>query len=159
MPYNVQPHARTLLHDIYLAETERDANKAFNRFCQSYRGRYSTAIETLEKDRGLLMTFYHFQAAHWRHIRSTNVMESVFAMVRPRTHRTNGLGTRKETRMMASDRSSIATESRPEPTCIRLRRTDGAINRMKDYSKRCPLTNIWSISLFGHSSRLRHHNS
>ena len=101
MPKSVQPRAKTLVHDIYLAETEREANKAFDHFCQSYRDRYSTAVQTLEKDRDALMTFYRFPAAHWKHIRSTNVIESVFATVRLRTYKTKGLGTRNATLAMA----------------------------------------------------------
>ena len=34
------------------------------------------------------------RAAHWQHIRSTNVIESVFATVRLRTEKTKGCGTR-----------------------------------------------------------------
>ena len=43
------------------------------------------------------MAFYRFPAAHWKHIRSTNVIESVFATVRLRTYKTKGLGTRNAT--------------------------------------------------------------
>ena len=97
MPKSVQPRAKTLIHDIYLAETEREAEKAFKHFCESYGDRYPNAVETLEKDREHLMAFYRFPAAHWKHIRSTNVIESVFATVRLRTYKTKGLGTRNAT--------------------------------------------------------------
>ena len=101
MPKGVQPLVKTLIHDIYLAETERQANRAFNHFCESYRDRYPKAVETLEKDRKALMTFYKYPAAHWKHIRSTNVVESVFATVRLRTYKTKGMGTRNATLAMA----------------------------------------------------------
>ena len=39
--------------------------------------------------------------AHWQHIRSTNVIESVFATVRLRTEKTKGCGTRLATLTMA----------------------------------------------------------
>jgi putative transposase len=100
IPKSVQPRAKTLIHDIYLAETERAANKAFDHFCESYRDRYPKAVQTLEKDRDRLMTFYQFPAAHWKHIRSTNVIESVFATVRLRTYKTKGMGTRNATLAM-----------------------------------------------------------
>lgn len=97
---SVQPQAKTLIHDIYLAETERQANGANDHFCESYRDRYPRAVETLEKDREVLMTFYKFPAAHRKHFRSTNVMESVFATVRFRTCKTKGMGTRNATLAM-----------------------------------------------------------
>lgn len=33
------------------------------------------------KDRDALLTFYDFPAEHWKHIRTTNPIESVFATV------------------------------------------------------------------------------
>ena len=101
LPKSVQRRAKMLIHDIYLAETESAANTAFDHFCESYRDRYPNAVDTLEKDREQLMTFYQFPAAHWKHIRSTNVIESVFATVRLRTYKTKGLGTRNATIAMA----------------------------------------------------------
>jgi len=100
MPKAVQPRAKTLIHDIYLADTEENAHRAFKHFCESYRDKYPRAVETLEKDREELMAFYRFPAAHWKHIRSTNVIESVFATVRLRTYKTKGLGTHTATLAM-----------------------------------------------------------
>jgi len=101
MPKSVQPRAKTLIHDIYLAETEVEANKAFDHFVESYEDKYPRAVQTLTKDRDKLMAFYQFPAAHWKHIRSTNVIESVFATVRLRTYKTKGLGTHRATLAMA----------------------------------------------------------
>jgi transposase-like protein len=100
MPKKVQHRAKTLIHDIYMAETENDANRAFNHFVEAYEDKYPRAVETLTKDREQLMAFYQFPAAHWKHIRSTNVIESVFATVRLRTYKTKGLGTHKATLAM-----------------------------------------------------------
>jgi transposase-like protein len=58
------------------------------------------AVESLKEDRDELMAFYRFAAAHWKHIRSTNVIESVFATVRLRTYKTKGLGTHTATLAM-----------------------------------------------------------
>ena len=66
-------------------ETEAEAESAFSHFCESYRDKYPRAVECLEKDREALMTFYDFPATHWKHIRTTNVIESVFPTVRLRT--------------------------------------------------------------------------
>ena len=100
MPKTVQPRAKALIHDMYMAETEKEAKRAFNHFVEAYEDKYPKAVETLTKDREQLLAFYRFPAAHWKHIRSTNVIESVFATVRLRTYKTKGLGTHKATLAM-----------------------------------------------------------
>ncbi len=52
-------------------------------------------MERLTKDRDVLLTFYDFPAEHWKHIRTTNPIESTFATVRLRTYRTKGCLSRK----------------------------------------------------------------
>ena len=44
----------------------------------------------LTKDRADLLAFYDFPAEHWKHIRTTNPIESTFATVRHRTTKTKG---------------------------------------------------------------------
>ena len=46
------------------------------------------------------MVFDDFPAEHWMHLRTTNVIESVFATVRLRTEKTKGSGTRVACRTM-----------------------------------------------------------
>ena len=55
-----------------------------------YRSKYPKAVECVEKDLDLLLTFYDFPAEHWQHIRTTNPIESTFATVRLRTVKTRG---------------------------------------------------------------------
>ena len=50
--------------------------------------KYPKAVAKLEKDRTELLAFYDYPAEHWRHIRTTNAIESTFATVRHRTSRT-----------------------------------------------------------------------
>ena len=57
--------------------------------------RYDKAVECLTKDRDRLLTFYDFPAEHWKHVRSTNPIESTFATVRLRTAKTKGCLSRK----------------------------------------------------------------
>src|SRR5204863_256408 len=52
--------------------------------------KYDKAVECLIKDRGALLAFYDFPAEHWKHLRTTNVIESSFATVRHRTVRSKG---------------------------------------------------------------------
>ncbi|HEX2429969.1 MAG TPA: transposase, partial [Aestuariivirgaceae bacterium] len=46
------------------------------------------AAGCLAKDREALLAFYDFPAEHWKHVRSTNPVESTFATVRLRTAKT-----------------------------------------------------------------------
>lgn len=94
LPKGSQPKAKAMLHAIWQAETKTEADKAFDLLLTTYRAKYPKAVECLEKDRGELLTYYEFPAEHWRHIRSTNVIESVFATVRLRHTKTKGSGSR-----------------------------------------------------------------
>jgi transposase-like protein len=94
MPRGAQPKAKRMLHDIYMAEGRGEAEKAFGLFVATYEAKYPKAAECLVKDRVALLTFYDFPAEHWRHIRTTNPIESVFATVRLRHAKTKGSGGR-----------------------------------------------------------------
>jgi len=94
MPKSVQPKAKSMLHDIWLAETRKEADKAFDLFLTTFQAKYPKAVECLVKDRDVLLTFYGFPAEHWVHLRTTNPIESTFATVRLRTVRTKGCGSR-----------------------------------------------------------------
>jgi putative transposase len=94
LPKGSQPKAKRMLHDIYQAETKAQAEKAFDLFVTTYEAKYPQAVECLVKDRGVLLSFYDFPAEHWRHIRTTNPIESVFATVRLRHTKTKGSGSR-----------------------------------------------------------------
>lgn len=94
MPKDVQPKAKGMLHDVYLAETRAKAEKAFDPFVKTFQAKYPKATECLAKDREVLLRFYDFPAEHWVHIRTTNPIESVFATVRLRHDKTKGSGSR-----------------------------------------------------------------
>jgi transposase-like protein len=100
MPKQVQGRAKSLLHEIYLGDTRKSAEKAFDVFINTFKSKYPKAAECLDKDREDLLTFYDFPAYHWKHIRSTNTIESPFATVRLRTDRTRGHGTETTTHLM-----------------------------------------------------------
>ena len=90
LPKKLQPNAKSGLWEIYRAETKTDANQAFNRFLKTYQAKYPEASECLDKDRDVLLAFYDFPAEHWKHIRSSNPIESTFSTVRLRTKKTRG---------------------------------------------------------------------
>ena len=90
LPPSLQGKAKQDLHAIYEAENRRAAEDAFDRFVAKYGAKYDKAVACLVKDREVLLTFYDFPAEHWKHIRTTNPIESTFATVRLRTDRTKG---------------------------------------------------------------------
>jgi transposase-like protein len=94
LPKNKQPKAKDMLHQIWMADTREAAGKSFDAFLESYRAKYPQATECLAKDRDVLLTFYDFPAEHWRHLRTTNPIESTFATIRLRHRRTTGNGSR-----------------------------------------------------------------
>ena len=73
-----------------MAETKADADAAFDAFIESYEVKYDKAAECLRKDGEALLAFYDFPAEHWKHLRTTNPIESTFATVRHRTTRAKG---------------------------------------------------------------------
>ena len=95
MAKKVQPRAKEMLHDIWMAPTRDDANQAFDLFVETYEAKYPAAVHCLTKDREVLLTFYDFPAQHWAHLRTTNPIESTFATVRLRHRRTKGNGSRR----------------------------------------------------------------
>jgi transposase-like protein len=100
LPKSIQAKAKTDLHNIWMAETRKQADKAFDHFTDKYGAKYENAVACLTKDREPLLRFYDFPAEHWRHIRTTNPIESTFATVRHRTRQTKGCLSRDKTRIM-----------------------------------------------------------
>mgnify|MGYP006437379545 FL=1 len=90
MPKSLQRKAKADIQNIWMAESREEADKAFDLFLEKYKAKYPRAVLCLEKDRHELLTFYDFPAEHWKHIRTTNPIESTFATVKHRTRRTKG---------------------------------------------------------------------
>jgi putative transposase len=90
LPKSLQARAKRALQDIWMAETRQDAEAAFDGFIECYGLKHEKAVECLSEDRVPLLAFYDFPAEHWKHLRTTNPIESTFATVRHRTIRSRG---------------------------------------------------------------------
>jgi transposase-like protein len=90
LPKAAQKQAKQRLQQIWMAETKKEAEEAFDFFLDAYGAKYPKATACLGKDREQLLAFYDFPAEHWKHIRTTNPIESTFATVRLRTDKTKG---------------------------------------------------------------------
>ena len=85
LPKREQAEAKELLRDVVYAPTRAEALKAREAFRKRYGPWYPKAVATLEEDWERMVTFYDFPEEHWKHLRTTNVVESPFASVRLRT--------------------------------------------------------------------------
>jgi transposase-like protein len=90
LPRSLQGRAKQDLHAIYEAENRKEAEASLDRFVAKYGPKYDKAVACLAKDREALLAFYAVPAEHWKHVRTTNPIESTFATVRLRTERTKG---------------------------------------------------------------------
>ena len=118
LPQRLQPRVKTTLHEVMYADTRAHAREAITRFSTEYGAKYPKAVATLEKDTDVLLTFFDFPAEHWKHLRTSNVIESPFATVRLRQRVTKGAGSRTKGLLMAYKLLDMAQG--------RWRRLDGA---------------------------------
>lgn len=88
LPKGKQPEAKVLLREIYQAPTRQDAEHRMDTFAERSGVTYPRAVECLKADQQALLAFYDFPQEHWKSIRTTNPIESVFASVRLRTNAT-----------------------------------------------------------------------
>ena len=85
LPQREQSEAKDLLRAVVYAPSRAEAVKAREVFARRYRPWYPKAVDVLEDDWERMVAFYDFPEDHWKHLRTTNVVESPFAAVRLRT--------------------------------------------------------------------------
>jgi putative transposase len=85
IPQKQQAQARTLLCAMPYAESQAACEALRGQFTKRYSQLAPKAVERLAHDWERLVTFYQFPREHWRHLRTTNVVESPFAAARLRT--------------------------------------------------------------------------
>ena len=108
LPKSQQPKAKEMIQQMYGADTKEEALGQYDQFVRLLEAKYPKACACLSKDKDALFTFYDFPAHHWRHLRTTNPIESTFGTVRHRTRQTKGCGSRKATLMMVYKLASRA---------------------------------------------------
>jgi transposase-like protein len=85
LPRKEQPRATELLKAMPYAETRAACERLRDQFALRYKKSDPKAVATLLRDWERMVTFYSFPAEHWRHLRTTNIVESPFSAVRLRT--------------------------------------------------------------------------
>jgi putative transposase len=101
LPKGLQPKAKKALQDIMNAESKKVAEAGIAHFVAEYQAKYPKAVQSLTRDQEELLTFFSCPAEHWRHLRTTNIIESPFATVRLRQRVTKGAGSRNKALLMA----------------------------------------------------------
>lgn len=101
LPKKLQKKAKENIHKIWMAETKEEATQSLESFINIYEAKYPKAARCLKKDKDILLNFYNFPAEHWRHIRTTNPIESTFATVKLRTAKVRGCFSSKSVLSMA----------------------------------------------------------
>jgi putative transposase len=101
LPKRLQPDAKKLLHEMMEGPSRADAAAGLERFREAFDAKYPKAVAKLDTDWAHLTAFYDFPAEHWRHLRTSNAIESSFATVKLRTRVTKGAGSKKAALAMA----------------------------------------------------------
>lgn len=95
MPKSVHPRAKAAIKEITEAENKSHADAAIEAFAEEFGVKWPKAVAKITDDKEALLTFYDYPAEHWRHLRTSNPIESVFSPVRARTDVTKGPGSRQ----------------------------------------------------------------
>ncbi|MCA1606703.1 MAG: IS256 family transposase [Acidobacteria bacterium] len=95
MPKSVHSRVKAAIREITRAENKKEAGKAIKEFASEFGTKWPKAVAKIEDDKEALLAFFDYPAEHWRHLRTTNPIESVFAPVRARTDVTKGPGSRQ----------------------------------------------------------------
>jgi transposase-like protein len=88
LPQRLQPEARALVRDVYTAPTRDEAQERIQKFARRFERDYPRAVTSLVDHQGELLTYYDFPREHWKSLRTSNPIESVFDPVRLRTRAT-----------------------------------------------------------------------
>lgn len=94
LPKRLQAKAKERLREIMNAESRSAAEQGIREFREEYQAKYPKAVSSLTRDPEKLLGYFDFPAAHWKHLRTTNPIESTFATVRLRQRTTKGAGSR-----------------------------------------------------------------
>jgi transposase-like protein len=96
MPKSVYPRAKAAIREITCAESKKEAIRAIEAFTAHFdfgaKWKWPKAVSKMVDEKEALLTYYDYPAEHWRHLRTSNPIESVFGPVRARTDVRKGPG-------------------------------------------------------------------
>jgi len=95
LPKSAHRRAKKAIKEITEVENKAEAHKAMKEFASEFGRKWPKAVAKIEGEKEALLAYYDYPAEHWRHLRTTNPIESPFATVRARTDITKGPGSRE----------------------------------------------------------------
>lgn len=101
LPDRLQGQAKDLLRLAMYADSRKEADQARTLFEKEFGEKHEKAVACLQEDWDELLTFLDYPAEHWLHLRSSNVIESVFSPAKVRARKTKGAGSRRAGLAMA----------------------------------------------------------
>ena len=87
IPHKQRDQVKPELKAIFYQDSRQQANQLAAAFCEKYAQSYPTAVACLKRDLDACLTFYDFPKAHWRTIRTSNVIERLFDEVKRRSRK------------------------------------------------------------------------
>lgn len=86
LPEKHRPTIHTRLSEIMHAETRARAERLIEKLARELSRQYPKAAACLRDDVARMTAYYDFPSEHWKHLRTTNIIESNFDVVRSRSN-------------------------------------------------------------------------
>lgn len=87
IPSKQRDHVEPELKALFYQDNREQADQAVAAFLEKYSRVYPTAVACLQRDLEVCLTFYAFPKAHWKSIRTNNIIERLFGEVKRRSHK------------------------------------------------------------------------
>jgi len=85
LPKKIEKEMKPLIKQVYYASSYEEGLKLGRELIARFEDRYTSAMECLEEDLAECLTYLRFPQAHWRVIRTSNLMERTLGEGRRRT--------------------------------------------------------------------------
>lgn len=95
VPRQAEEEIHERLREMYHARSQKEALQLKASFIGDYQARFPKAVASLQEAGARLFSYFEFPKQHWKSIKSTNVIESMFATVKLRTAATRRIPKRE----------------------------------------------------------------
>lgn len=95
VPRQAEEEIHERLREMYHARSQKEALQLKASFIGDYQARFPKAVASLQDAGARLFSYFEFPKQHWKSIKSTNVIESMFATVKLRTDATRRIPKRE----------------------------------------------------------------
>jgi len=85
LPKKIEKEIKPLIKQVFYASSYEEGIKLGNELIARFKDRYTSAMECLEEDLVECLTYLRFPQAHWKVIRTSNLLERTFGEGKRRT--------------------------------------------------------------------------